>query len=724
MENAGLAAGAVYISNGFTKFQRCTFRDNFGIHQTGHVYSAYGTGRVDFEDCSFSRTKKSIAVFNISTFNKPTFLYSESGGPLKLKNTTMISLHPDRNSYSMLDISSGGFVDMDETSKIQCNEGQQLLLENYTHIVYTEKNNSFCRLNITVLRYFCRSCSPGYYSLQKGISRGIVVNSTVVCLPCPFGANCTQRNIAANPNFWGYAVSSSGPPSLKFIACPEHYCGPSTDSADYNSCHGNRNGTLCGQCAEGFTETLFSAECCKSTKCNNYSVWILTILLTVALVLYLLIKPPILNFLGTHILWFNRRGENQLRDDSGLHENRNHSDSGYMKITFYFYQAAELLMVGSIEGLLQNIPFIYFVIGAFNFQVRTINRGIGCPFVGLTAVTKQLVLSSTVFVTMANVVIIYGVHSVINILRGKEKPPLIHYMAVIMEVLLLGYERLAETSLELMHCISIGSGKWLFIDANVPCMQWWQYILLAYIVVFVVPFIIVLYCGSSKLYRASITASEFLAACMFPLPFLIYWFVKEMLKKRREESTSPLVVNKDVLEILHGPFRPPNNEDKGTLYWESVLIGRRFILLACQSFIANLMLRMVSMAAACLLMTIHHVLKSPYRDPTANKAETLSLSALSIIAVINLTKATLISFGITIVAPNISYLETLEWFEICALAFIPALVSVLVTFAILSQLVRVVVFLIKQCHRCWWQFRSLDQLREPLLDIAEQNNDA
>ncbi|KAJ7371229.1 hypothetical protein OS493_027343 [Desmophyllum pertusum] len=342
----------------------------------------------------------------------------------------------------------------------------------------------------------------------------------------------------------------------------------------------------------------------------------------------------------------------------------------------------------------------------------------------LTAVTKQLVLSCTVFVTMANVVIIYGVHSVISILRGKEKPPLIHYMAVVMEVLLLGYERLAETSLKLMHCISIGSGKWLFINANVPCMQWWQYILLAYIVVFVVPFIIVLYCGSSKLYRATITANEFLAACMLPLPFLIYWFVKEMLKKRREESTSTQVVNKDVLEILHGPFRPPNNEDKGTLYWESVLIGRRFILLACQSFIANLMLRMVSMAAACLLMTIHHVLKSPYRDPTANKAETLSLSALSIIAVINLTKATLISFGITIVAPNTSYLETLEWFEICALAFVPALVSVLVTFAILSQLVRVVVLLIKQCHRCWWQFRSLDQLREPLLDIAEQNNDA
>ncbi|KAL9973697.1 hypothetical protein ACROYT_G020185 [Oculina patagonica] len=251
-------------------------------------------------------------------------------------------------------------------------------------------------------------------------------------------------------------------------------------------------------------------------------------------------------------------------------------------------------------------------------------------------------------------------------------------MAAIMDVLLLGYERLAETSLKLMHCVPIGSEKWLFIDANVPCMQWWQYILLAYVVVFVVPFMIVLYCGSSKLYRASITASEFLAACMIPLPFLIYWFYKEMLRRRRRESTSMPVVNNLLVNILHGPFRKPNNEDKGTLYWESVLIGRRFILLACQSVITNLML--------------------------------------------------------PIDGPNRSYLETLDWLVVCALGFVPVLMSILVTLAILSHLARLVVFLIKQIIGCWRQFSRnfwhKDQERRPLLDVsgqsnvAEQNSDA
>ena len=72
---------------------------------------------------------------------------------------------------------------------------------------------------------------------------------------------------------------------------------------------------------------------------------------------------------------------------------------------------------------------------------------------------------------MANVFILYFVHFFINLLRQKEKPRRLHYAAVFMEVLLLGYERLAEMSLKLMHCVSIGSRKWLFIDGNVPCLD-------------------------------------------------------------------------------------------------------------------------------------------------------------------------------------------------------------------------------------------------------------
>ena len=718
--NVGFIAGGVYLSNGFTKFQRCTFQDNFGIQQTGHVYSAYGTGQVDFEDCTFSRTRERMPVFNSSTYNKSTFLYSESGGRLKLTNTSMISIVPERNGFPMLDISSGGYVDIDEKSEIQCSEGSQLLFEDATHIVYAEKNNMSCRINVTVLKYRCRPCSPGYYSLQKGISRGLFVNSTVQCLSCPFGASCIQSNIAAKPNFWGFPTSSN-PPTLQFISCPEHYCqSPLPDSRYYNRCHGNRNGTLCGKCAEGYTETLFSAECSKITKCHHYWLWIATTLLTIGLVLYLLIKPPILRFLTNQIFWY-RSGENQIEGNVAQVDDREHADSGYIKITFYFYQVAEILLDGSVESVLQRIPFAYLFFSAFNFQIRTIDNGIGCPFPGLSAVTKELFLSGTVFVTMVDIVIIYCVHRIINVFRREEKPNLIHYLAVFVEVLLLGYERLAETSLKLMHCVSIGSGKWLFIDGNVSCFQWWQYILFVYVSVFVMPFIMVLYCGSSKLYKSSITASEFLAACMLPLPFLIYWSFKGMRKRRGDDSVNAQKGNKELLQILHGPFCPPNNIAKGTLYWESVLVGRRFVLLACHTFITNSILRAVCMTTACFLMTLHHIVKNPYRDPLANKAEALSLAGLTLIAAINVPKATLLSVGIDIGldGPNRSYLEAMEWFEVGALASIPALVSLLVIFAVLSQLARFQVFLIKHCGRWWLRLSHRDSdEQELLLDIG------
>jgi len=176
--NLGLIAGPVHVTNGYTTFQRCSFRNNFAIEHSGHVYSAYGTGQVDFKDCFFSATKKNITI-NDTTFYKTTFFLSESRGPIYLQNTTMLSSAAETYSYPVLEISNGSFVYMDDNTTIQCEIGNKLELDNATHFVYTGQNKSFCRINITVLKYSCNLCGPGFYSMQKGVSRGVVVNNTV-----------------------------------------------------------------------------------------------------------------------------------------------------------------------------------------------------------------------------------------------------------------------------------------------------------------------------------------------------------------------------------------------------------------------------------------------------------------------------------------------------------------------------------------------------------------
>ena len=717
-ENAGLVVGAIYVSNGNATFKRCTFKDNFAIQRAGHAYFAYGTGRVKFVDCIFKKTRKGVTANN-TAFNKSTFLYSETGGPIILLNTSMYSFDAARDARTALEISNGGYVEIDQRSTVQCSQGSRLLFERTTHFAFTDKRSTFCWINITGLKYSCSMCSPGFYSLQRGISRGLYPNETFHCLQCPFGATCVQSNIAAQPNFWGYHVSQH-PPTLRFISCPENYCRSPTSDSLYNGCHGNRSGTLCGACATGFTETLFSAECQKETECKNHWVWLLMILFTAGFALYMLKKPPLVSSLGKQLLWFKTKTDSRMTQHLG----HSHSDDGHLKIIFYFYQAAKLIMIGSLETLIHNkIPVIHVLLAAFNFSVLTVDRRIGCPFAGLTAVTKEVFLCLPVFCTMAMICLFYCIHNAINILRDKKKPALIDYMAVFMEILLLGYERLAETSLKLMHCVNIRSEKRLFLDGNIHCWQWWQYLVLLYNLVFVIPFILVLYWGSFMLHSSSISTRGFLGACILPLPFIIFWSFKYIFKKRDVVSTQES--NEDVLKVFHGPFRPPSDDDPGTLYWESVLIGRRFILLTFQAFVTNPMLRMVGITGACVLMTLHHFAKQPYRSPLANKAETLSLTTLVIMAVINHTKATLVSFGVTSEGPNKSYLETFEWFEVCTLGFVPTLLFTLAVLAILSQLVRLLVFVVKHFRRWAEQLcafhLSQDAKSTPLLGAATPN---
>ena len=729
-ENAGFTAGAVYISNGNTTFQNCSFQDNLAIRKTGQVYSAYGTGRMEFNNCTFSSKRKSKTLEG-RKFGNVAFFYSESEGPVILRNTSMVSAIAERRSNSVFEISNGGYVHIDHKTTIQCGKGSMLSFENATYFAYTEKRKTFCRINVTVVKYTCRLCSPGYYSLQTGRSQGFAVENSFQCHRCPLGAKCIQNNmnIAAKENFWGYQVPEKRHTALlKFIPCPSDYCqSPSTQSQAFNSCRGNRTGFLCGKCATGYTESLFSANCRSTSPCSDNFLWLVVFLFSAGMAAYLLTKPPLLRLLcARQVLWFIRKKVNVKSGEKNrqVYEQR---DSGYLKVVFYYYQVADLLIDNSIGDLVHKVPYIYIVISVYNFQVHNISRGIGCPVVGLTAVTKELFLSMPVFATMANVFVIYCVHVAVNLLLKRGMPSVHHYMAVFLEILLLGYDRLAETSLGLMHCVSIGSQRRLFIDGNTLCWQTWQYVLFLYIMIFVVPFIAVLYFGSRNLYSSSISASGFLAACVFPLPFLAYWLLKHVCTRKGEESamrTNDEV--DDVMEALQGPFRPPSDGDQGTLHWESVLIGRRLILLSFHSFISNAMLRCLFLAVACELMAIHHIVKRPFRSTTANKVESMSLVVLSILAIINLIKATLLSSGITPEDENKLYIEGMQWFELAAIAIVPVFLSLLAVFAILSHTVRLIIFLSKRACKCGSVSgstrRYLEDLRTPLLNNQGTNS--
>ena len=726
--NFGFETGAIKIINGHVKFRRCNFTNNFALRDTGYVYVGYGSAKVEFKDCTFKRTERN-GTFKGTAFTVGRFLHSESGGPIIIKNTTFETKFAERLvTQPILRIFSGGYFDMDLNSTIQCRTGSSLQFENFSHFHYEGgEDNTFCRINVTTELFTCTMCPPKMYSLQSGFSRGLFIRKGFKCLECPFGAECDEHNIVAKRDFWGYKVTdSSNSSSLVFIPCPEKYCRKperhSLHQEEINSCNGNRQGVLCGRCSPGFTETLFSAKCRKSEECRwNYQLWMFMALYTIALTFYLLKKPPLFRFLKNQICWFRNVRHQTVEGRTAVLENKE-GENGYLIITFYFYQAFDLLSTTNIRKMMAKVPYISTMVAAFNFQVHVVHERIGCPFAGLTAVTKEIFLSGLVLAAIGHVFLIYCLHWLINLTLKKRKPLLVHYVAVAVEIVLLGYERLAETSLKLMHCVPIGSKMHLYYDGNVVCWQWWQYALLAFNVIFIVPFVGVLYLGSGRLYSKTISWKEFIGACVAPLPFLIFWLVKRYCWQTRALQPSNARQNRkpashkrynrlaslidegnashdsdectnEISNILLGPFRPPSAHDQGTLYWESVLIGRRLVLLIFRAFIPNSMVCFLCMSVACVLMAVHHLIKKPFRDRTADRMETFSLVTLSCIAIINVTTATLASSAVLPEGPNKRIIVILRWIQVASLCFPFAVFALLILFALLSQLVRFAILL-------------------------------
>ena len=138
---------------------------------------------------------------------------------------------------------------------------------------------------------------------------------------------------------------------------PEGYCSPPQEAnfPEYNGCQGNRSGDLCGHCHEGYTETLNSTNCRPSYQCKDYWFWPVALFYVLLMVLYFIFTPPIVPWIRRQTLWF--------KENSPVNQDYN-SDKGYLKILFYFYQAANLVVVSSSSQHVIKTNLIDPIVGA------------------------------------------------------------------------------------------------------------------------------------------------------------------------------------------------------------------------------------------------------------------------------------------------------------------------------------------------------------------------
>ena len=561
--NVGLSATLNFLNANVT-FKNCTFKDNQGLTVGGHVYIKPGFGSVNIVNSTFRQT--SLNPFSIGKqrliSSVACFLHSESSGPITITNSSFTANVLTRYN-PILAATRTSLITADVTSTFRCPTGKRVKVDKMAKAgdFQFTKGSEKCLMKVNYVKLYCEECRDEFYSLQRGLTTGLYINKRTTCLKCPYGASCVGGKIKAKENFWGLNISTT-PPSLQFFPCPLEYCSSPEHSSyyTYNACFGKRSGVLCGKCSDGYSEALYSTSCRKKEKCNDHWFWLATVIYVVFFAVYFVFKPPIFSVLYRQTLWFKKTRTGDAYLQIFPQEDDQEHDAGYLKIIFYFYQVAEIVMIKSPEKALHMMPFIPSVIAIFNFQVKTIYGSVDCPFPGLNVVTKDLFLCLKFLATLLSISFLYAIHRAASTSRYISMPSLTLYLSVALETLLLGYERLADTTLKLMHCVPIGMDWRLFVDGNIQCWQWWQFLLVAFIVLFIIPLISVLFWGSLMLAKDEISAKKFLIACAFPFPCLLAWVVRRC--KRIEDKYVPNIGNLDdaeeIKKVLHDPFRKPS----------------------------------------------------------------------------------------------------------------------------------------------------------------------
>ena len=746
--NSGVAESTLTILDPeVIQIENSSFIDNFGSTDGSHMRVELSSSRLQIYKTIFYQSKES-QVFNIhreQPYNG--FLTVTSFGNMSVRETSFISDPVNYDGEALVFVKGAGKVFMDHSVTVQSPFGSKLNLHNFTHWESLHFGNSRKDILITSFSMSTQPCPIGTYSIRRGTSKGLHMEQLVTCYSCPNGGNCTAA-LAARPNFWGYPIGDR----VHFTLCPHGYCCAPHQKCLYHNasywrsgCQGNRIGILCGNCKNNLTEALFSSNCVPVEKCTHW--WYLVVIFSCTTLFgwYLIKKPPLFQKIATHLIWFfpsQRKNVDKLENDSKSGGSSSFSSDGFLKILFYFYQIAGLLTTSSSQGVRELLKdtVVLPIISLFDFKVYPHSKWDICPFPGLTPLSKTLFQVVTVVAVFLSVLLIYLVHSGLNKLR-KRSPALPSsgpYLGAVLETVLLGYSAATGTAMRLLDCVQIQHVPRWYYNAEITCLQWWQKASIAAILLYLFPFIFTLLLGSLRLHRQQMSGKLFLLGCVFPLPFLLYAsavYLKATVARpptsqamtsmsssddvEEDKKPSPRDIEESVLEVLSRPFCNQNQTDQAPskVYWESILIGRRFILILIASFVAHAFLRSVCLAVLCLAFLLHHLSQNPFVKFHANLAETVSLATLVVIAILNVGVASYYSAGIEAHGLEHKYVYGFLLAEAVLLGFIPVLFVIFILLSLASQFVRLLMILYQVVRGSAKKSQSSQQQEqgEPLL---------
>ena len=717
-----------------TKIQNCKFINNFGGIGSSHANVQRCLGVLIIRNTSFNQFNNSQVFESPGGLSKHVAPYlgflmvtNSEKVLMQIRNSSFTSDPFSTDSIALIVVEEVRPGLLDSSVRIETPINTKLKLRNITEIY----EPIIGKKQVTISTIFTTErCPEGTYSIHRGTRRRLS-DKHVNCYPCPVGGNCSLP-LAAQPNFWGYPENED---NVSFQLCPEGYCClPSAHNKCFydnnytaSGCQGNRTGILCGKCKQNFAEGLFTTECVRVKDCTHSWYLVVFFALTSLFALYLVRKPPVFEEVGKQLTWFiprRKEGNNQVICSLDSTARKSVSPNyGFLKIIFYFYQVAGVLTVSSygVKNILRN-RIVLPVTNLFNLKLYANTNWRICPWPILTPLSKTMFHLVTVMAILFSIPIIYLLHSGLNKLRKRRPtlPPAGPYFGAVLEIVLLGYSAVTGTTVRLLHCVSIQEKSRWYYDAHYLCWhRRWQHAAFVVIALNLFPFILTLYFTSLQLYRGKISGKIFLLASILPFPYLLfvlYHHVKNKITRRPDyqaipstassghdeehDSNSSTSIKHSLLEVLCGPFtKPQDDQSDGRIYWESILIGRRFLIIVIGWWqLDHALMRSVCLTILCLVFLLHHISQRPFVQCRANIIETVSLATLVVVGVLNVG---LTRTGSDVSGINQRYFPILLWSEAVLLSVIPLVSVTFLILCLLSQIVRVVIFLWKAARARW-----------------------
>ncbi len=540
------------------------------------------------------------------------------------------------------------------------------------------------------------------------------------CLPCPHGANCT-RGITTLPNYWG-VQSQSGQVSV--ARCPSSYCCKESPCSHFSACSGERGGTLCGRCKSGFSKAMFSEQCVPDESCGR--TWLLFVSLLWTVVLSVVIffanglkqlgktlaekgtsyvkmvchrmsggkwnapkqpeveeeKNPFEKDFDTFLLKQNKpKAKGPFKTVSAAAKERGF-DTKFVQIIFFYIQDASLLQVDlyrkeSEEG--QSFwTQLVFNISQLAIELLNFSKSI-CFMRNTTPISKVLMKSALGPSILMLLLLVYFVFYLVT--KYFSCPKLknsvyenLSYAA--MFVLLLFFQKLATASLSLVHCIAVGDKSVLFVDGTVECYQAWQFTVFAFLLGWVMPFILVLTKGPVLLSERKIDVSEFFLACFLPVPVLVLWTWKGHKQKWKKRQRNISTWHVEMIESIQKSFKDISVIGLGSISWNGVIKARRLVLVFVYTFVSNLVIRLATMILFTAAFLGLHLYINPYEDKRANQLFSVSMCAILLLGLINGLKAAFVESLVQLTNVKI-FLKTCEvltdiillWAPVSAIVF-------------------------------------------------------